>query len=55
MVALYAEGVGRNTSRMLPDCPPSNVALYAEGVGRNYTREEAEAALESRPLRGGRG
>ena len=33
-VALLAEGVGRNSSWMMP-CSRSDVALLAEGVGRN--------------------
>ena len=55
LVALLAEGVGRNIRDAVKKCRKEAVALLAEGVGRNSINDVLAAAGRGRPPRGGRG
>ena len=54
-VALLAEGVDRNKSRMTQLYTQTHVALLAEGVDRNIKALAGDVAHAGRPPRGGRG
>ena len=56
MVALLAEGVGRNAVGICFSAQTPKVALLAEGVGRNEDYiSDNNTGVCSRPPRGGRG
>ena len=49
LVALYAEGVGRNLNGCVFTTLHLTVALYAEGVGRNYAPALAGVTIGGSP------
>ena len=55
LVALLAEGVGRNSVDEYGFFIAYQVALLAEGVGRNFLRHFFDKRNFCRPPRGGRG